>query len=162
MITSCDLTQTVIDNTSKVTCIRGGLETKTHGNKTINDSYNDWDPGPPRDLEKTTLGTNTIDTFHWLGPGQGGWDPGQPRAETAQCQAKTTQALQTVHEAGQAQDPDALAMVANAIIACKRFLTFTADNHAHYAFFASKMILNNDGHLSSTPKKVTLTSSCRS
>jgi hypothetical protein len=42
-------------------------------------------------------------------------------------------------------------MVAHAIIACERFLIFTADDHAHYAFFASKMILNADGHLSSKP-----------
>ena len=84
---------------------------------------------------KTTLGTKAIDAFHI------GWDPGPPRAETAQWQAKSTQALQTVHEAGQAQDPVALAMVAHAIIACELFLTFTADYHAYYAFIASKMFL---------------------
>ena len=151
MITSGDLTQTVIANTGKVICIGGEHETKTHGNKTIDTPDNDWDPGPTCNLEKTTLGTKAIDAFHRLRPGQGGWDPGQPRAETAQWQARAPQALQTVHEAGQAQDPGALAMVAHAIIARERFLTFTADDHAHYAFIASTMILNADGHLSPKP-----------
>ena len=131
MITSGDLTQTVIVNTGKVICIGGELETKTHGNQTFDTSDNNWDPGPPCDLEKTTLGTKAIDAFHRLGHGP-------PRAETAQWQAKSTQALQTVHEAGQAQDPGDQAMVAHAIIACESFLTFTADDHTHYAFFGQQ------------------------
>jgi hypothetical protein len=39
-------------------------------------------------------------------------------------------------------------MTAYAITACEHFLTFTPEDHAHYAFIDSTMITNVDGHLS--------------
>jgi len=75
MVNSDDLTQRVIVNTGTVTRVGGEYETTTHGIKAIDAFDNDWDPGPPCELENATLGSKDIDTFDI------GWDPGPPQPQ---------------------------------------------------------------------------------